>query len=83
MSPISRFDFFPLDSHICPLKLSTSYSHEHVFFGETIVNDAYLGRNVVLEYSVRINKIPDGERTLSQSVIGNFSITGADLHLQR
>ncbi|TRY76187.1 hypothetical protein TCAL_14752 [Tigriopus californicus] len=78
-----RFDFFPLDSHICSLQLSTSYDNEHVYFSDTVLNDAHMSRNVVLEYSVQIEKIPDGERTLTQAVIGNFSVSGADLYLRR
>eukprot|EP00094_Tigriopus_californicus_P007232 TCALIF_06961-PA protein Name:"Protein of unknown function" AED:0.16 eAED:0.16 QI:22/0.5/0.33/1/0.5/0.66/3/38/231 len=78
-----RFDFFPLDAHICPLQLSTNYNNEHVFFSETILNDASKSRNVVLEYSLQIKKIPDGQRMLATKTLGNYSTTGVEFYLER
>ena len=56
-----RFDFYPLDSHICNLIIGTSYDPKSVRLAEMKFGHRTEHKNVVLEYSVDMAIIEVGE----------------------
>eukprot|EP00095_Tigriopus_kingsejongensis_P010677 maker-scaffold261_size233860-snap-gene-0.10 protein:Tk10677 transcript:maker-scaffold261_size233860-snap-gene-0.10-mRNA-1 annotation:"putative aminotransferase" len=81
-SEFLRFDFYPLDAHICRLQISSNYNDRQIVFSDTILSMAER-RNVVLEYSLEISKIPDEHRKIITKSMGNYSTTGIEFYLER
>ncbi len=79
-----RFDFFPLDQHICKFKVgSTNLDMTRMIFAETTFNYDETSRNTILDYHVDIDKLREKDRILEYGELGNFSITGIEIMFTR
>jgi len=81
-----RFDAFPLDTQICKFQVG-SYSYEMskmTFTQSNKVNGYVKTKNsVVLDYAVEIIPLEGADRILSYGELGNFSVAGFEMVLQR
>lgn len=79
-----RFDLYPLDSHVCPFRVgSTNLDITRVKFYETDLIFDPSARNTVLDYGVHVTKLQEKNRILDFGSMGNFSVTGIDIHFTR
>jgi hypothetical protein len=79
-----RFDLYPLDSHVCKFRVgSTNLDMTRMKFSETELSYDPSTRNTILDYAVTINQIKQADRILPYGDLGNYSITGVELHFIR
>ena len=52
-------------------------------FGETAVSYDPKARNTILDYAVNVVQLPEKDRTLPFGEMGNYSITGIEIHFTR
>ena len=79
-----RFDLYPLDSHICKFQVgSTNLDITRMKFSETDFKYDASARNTILDYAVSVNKLSEEDRILPYGEIGNYSITGIEIHFTR
>ena len=89
------FDNYPLDSHVCYLKVcSTSYLEDQVSYKTEPFMDDYeidlsgqhFGQKTVLDYEVKLNKLPEEQSFIelgSQTDILRNTIAGFEIKLSR
>ena len=79
-----RFDLYPLDSHVCKFQVgSTNLDITRMKFSETDFKYDPTSRNTILDYAVSVNKLSEEDRILPYGEIGNYSITGIEIHFTR
>jgi len=81
-----RFDAFPLDTQICKFQVgSYSYEMSKMTFTQSNKVQGYVKtkHSVVLDYSVNIIPLEGEELILSYGELGNFSVAGFEMVLQR
>ena len=79
-----RFDLYPLDSHVCKFQVgSTNLDITRMKFSETDFKYDASARNTILDYAVSVNKLSEEDRILPYGEIGNYSITGIEIHFTR
>ncbi len=79
-----RFDLYPLDSHVCKFRVgSTNLDITRMRFAETAFVYDEEARNTILDYTVDISKLREEDRTLEYGELGNYSITGIEIHFIR
>ena len=81
-----RFDKFPLDTQVCKFQVG-SYSYEdRIMTFETEkagYSKAKGGNSIALDYEIIINELPEIDTVFSTSDLGNFSLAGFEMVLQR
>jgi len=81
-----RFDAFPLDTQTCKFQVgSYSYSMAKMTFTQTSKVQGYVksGSSVVLDYAVNIHQLSEDDQTLGYGELGNFSVAGFEMVLNR
>ena len=79
-----RFDRYPLDEHVCKFRVgSTNLDITRMEFAPTDYTYDPSTRNTILDYAVGVNKLKEKDRILPFGELGNYSITGIEIHFTR
>ena len=81
-----RFDKFPLDTQVCKFQVG-SYSYEDRIMTFETTNAGYSaskgGNSIALDYAITINGLSDADKVFIGGDLGNFSLAGFEMVLQR
>ena len=80
-----RFDKFPLDTQTCYFKLgSYSYNDQQMTFTTKIAGyENPEGNTIALDYAITVTKLIGEEANLESGELGNYSMAGFKMVLQR
>jgi len=80
-----RFDKFPLDTQVCKFQVG-SYSYEDRIMSFETLQAGYSsksGNSIALDYAITINKLSEDDQIFKGGPLGNFSLAGFEMVLQR
>ena len=80
---LSRFDFYPLDSHICSLRIQTTYDTGSIVFDQAKFTYHDSLKSIVIDFDTEISHLEDSERIIRTEDLGNYSLTGIKLAFTR
>ena len=79
-----RYEMFPLDVQKCPFNIgSYAYDNKAMAFSNELLQYSDDRKNTVLDYDVSIIPLKEEDRIYVWLDIGNYSLTGFEMHFSR
>jgi len=78
------FDSFPLDTQTCKFQVgSYSYDMSRMIFDVSTLGYIQQSQSITLDYAITINNLKEKDQLFNGGALGNFSLAGFELKLER